>query len=351
MLSLGAPFKWKKFQGGHCLDWVGLHIHNPSYSLGISEKRAIWLISWMMQVINSETVETPNFAGGLGRLNFAATALFYEKPWLGPLYSWAATVQLDGKARATVPWGIKLILKWLCERIKDTGRLMRTPDLPRVCGELFRTDAKAENGKATVGGWECRNGTPTKSARWWFLKVEPDVFPWAFAKNNDPQRVIATLELLGTLLSIIIFNYESKDFWTSSCTISADTDNQGVSLAMHKFMSTKWPLTAVLAELSEQLRMRQLELHLSWVRRDRNVEADAITNEDFSAFSPGNRIQVSPADIPWVVLPKIMEWSKQIYEHNENGRINREKKKFVDVGTWKRKKVSAAKRLRTTDPW
>ena len=122
-------------------------------------------------------------------------------------------------------------------------------------------------------------------------------------------------------------------------------------MAMHKFMSTKWPLTSVLAELSEQLRRRQLELHLSWIRRDRNSEADAITNEDFSAFSPENRIHVDPTKIPWIVLPKIMEWSKQIYEHTEQSRVNKEKTKFINVGTWKRKKVSAAKRLRTTDPW
>jgi hypothetical protein len=228
---------------------------------------------------------------------------------------------------------------------------MKTPDLPRNGGELFRTDAKAENGRATVGGWECRQGTPTKLARWWFLRVEPEHFPWAFAKNNDPQRVIATLELLGTLLAIIVFNYESKDFWTSSCTISADTGNQGVTLAMHKFMSTKWPLTPVLAELGEQLRTRQLELQLSWVRRDCNVEADAITNEDFSAFDPGKRIMIDPGKIPWIILPKVMEWSKQIYEHAESGRINREKTKFITTEKWKRRKIAASKRLRATDPW
>ena len=351
MLALGAPFKWKKFLGGYNLDWVGFHIHNPSYSIGISEKRAEWLVKWMETLIQESTVETHVFAGGLGRLNFAAMALFFEKPWLGPLYVWSSTIQQSGKHRATIPWGIKLILKWLCERIRNDGRLMRTPDLPQDKGELFRTDAKAENGRATLGGWECRDNTPPGRARWWFLEIRKDDFPWVFAKHNDPQRVIATLELLATLLAIIIFDYKDDDFWTSTCTISADTDNQGVTLAMHKFMSTKWPLTAVLAELGEQLRQRRLELHLSWLRRDLNTEADAITNEDFTAFDTQKEIKVVPGSIQWVILPKIMEWSKQIYEHTEALRTRKEGVRSQENGTGKRRRISAAQRLRATDPW
>ena len=351
MLALGAPFKWKKFLGGYNLDWVGFHIHNPSFSIGISENRADWLIRWMEALIQEPTVETHVFAGGLGRLNFAAMALFFEKPWLGPLYVWSSTIQQSGKQRATIPWGIKLILKWLCERIRNDGRLMRTPDLPKDKGELFRTDAKAENGRATLGGWECRDNTPPGRARWWFMEIRKEDFPWVFSKHNDPQRVIATLELLATLLAIIIFDYKEEDFWTSTCTISADTDNQGVTLAMHKFMSTKWPLTAVLAELGEQLRRRRLELHLSWLRRDLNTEADSITNEDFTAFDAQKEIKVDPKSIQWVVLPEVMEWSKQIYEHTEALRTKKEVTRSQGCGAGKRRRISAAQRLRTTDPW
>jgi hypothetical protein len=351
MLSLGAPFKWKKFRGGHSLDWVGFHIDNTIYSIGLSEKRAEWLVKWMETLIQEQTVEVHVFAGGLGRLNFAAMALFYEKPWLGPLYSWSATIQQSGKQKATIPWGIKLILKWLCERIRNEGRLMRTPDLPQCRGELFRTDAKAENGRATLGGWECRDGTSPGQARWWFLEIKREDYPWVFMKHNDPQRVIATLELMATLIAIIVFDYREENLWSSTCTISADTDNQGITLAMHKFMSTKWPLTAVLAELGEQLRQRRLELHLSWLRRDLNSEADAITNEEFTIFDPERRIQIVPQEIKWVVLPKIMEWSKQIYEHTEEQRVLKGKQTSVDHRLEKRRKISAAQRLRTTDPW
>ena len=120
---------------------------------------------------------------------------------------------------------------------------------------------------------------------------------------------------------------------------------------MHKFMSTKWPLTAVLAELGEQLRQRRLELHLSWLRRDLNTEADAITNEDFTAFDTQKEIKVVPGSIQWVILPKIMEWSKQIYEHTEALRTRKEGVRSQENGTGKRRRISAAQRLRATDPW
>ena len=180
---------------------------------------------------------------------------------------------------------------------------MRTPDLPRRGGELFRSDAKAEDGKASVGGWECKDGARTKEARWWYMEITKKDFEWAFAKENNPQRVIATLELLGPLLSIVLFIYRSSDMWASSCTIFADTDNQGVSLAMQKFMSTKWPP------------------------------------------------QVEANDIPWIVLPKVMGWSKEIHDHNNQLKSEKKERGFLPAHILRRGKLSAAKRLKTTDPW
>ena len=53
------------------------------------------------------------------------------------------------------------------------------------------------------------------------------------------------------------------------------------------------PLCIILMELSAQLQKRKLALGLNWRRRDRNIEADALTNEDFSAFQHQRRIEVN----------------------------------------------------------
>jgi hypothetical protein len=184
------------------------------------------------------------------------------------------------------------------------------------------------------------------------MEVKKEDYPWVFMKHNDPQWVIATLELMATLLAIIVFDYREENLWSSTCTISADTDNQGITLAMHKFMSTKWPLGPLLMELSEQLRHRQLELHLKWERRDVNTEADAITNEDFSAFSAGNRVEFNFGDLPWRVLPEAMKWSQQIYTMTQEAKAKRKQVPFEsNVKIWKRKKTAAGDRLKAKDPW
>ena len=92
------------------------------------------------------------------------------------------------------------------------------------------------------------------------------------------------------------------------------TDNLGNSHAVVKGMSTKFPLAALLIELSEQLRVRALDLRLSWVRRDENVEADAITNQDFGRFSEERRIKVNYPEVKWQVLHEILEASKSIFD-------------------------------------
>ena len=150
---------------------------------------------------------------------------------------------------------------------------------------------------------------------------------------------------------MIAFDFKGEDQCRGIQTISGTTDNQGNSYALKKFMSTKWPLSPLLCELSEQLRMRSLELHLDWQRRDSNCEADAITNEDFSLFRAENRVDLDFLAVPWVVLDKAMVWSKEIYDITQEAKAKRSAATFVQPATWKKRKTAAAKRLRATDPW
>ena len=148
---------------------------------------------------------------------------------------------------------------------------------------------------------------------------------------------------------MIIFDFQATALTKGTLTISGTTDNRGNSLAMVKFMSTKWPLGPVLIELSEQMRVRNLELHLEWQRRDRNVEADAITNSDFSAFSEVNRIPFVFGSLPFQILDEALQWSKEIYDLVQDSKVRRSSDTFDHVS--KRRKTRASERLRTTHPW
>ena len=347
---LGVPMKLSKFHGGFRVEWIGLYVDYTTYSVGLSEKRASWLIGWIQGVLKLGKVGTRDFAGALGRLGFAVTALFYEKAFLGILYLWSGAISSADAAVVTVPWAVRLILSWLAKRLQGLGRVQEVPLLPIPGGELFRSDAKAEDGRAVIGGWECAGETPSKSARWFALDVERSWAPWAFAKQNDPGRVIATLELLGTLVSIIAFGDSWKGKGSGTGCITGSTDNQGNTYATAKMMSSKWPLTVLLIELSEQLRSRHMELQLLWRRRDLNQEADDLTNGIYTSFDPVKRVVIDPASIPWLVLDEIMADSELLYKSICS---EREASKSSGLAPKKfgYKKIKASLRLRTKDPW
>jgi hypothetical protein len=194
------------------------------------------------------------------------------------------------------------------------------------------------------------------------MELTKEEAPWVFAKENDPGRVIAALELLGTLLSVILFDIKSNTMLRGGCSVTGLTDNLGNSHALVKGLSTKFPLAPLMIELSEQLRMRSLDLRLTWVRRDLNVEADAITNQDFSLFEESNRIRVKCSDIGWLVLDKVMDASRSIFEQVHEQRLQAKKAKEklaadqqdtegVSMQHRKKFKTSGGSSLRRTNPW
>ena len=89
-VSLGIPWKWKKFKGGYQLDWIGYYIDFETYYLGISVKRAEWLVNWCDKTVAEKKTRVADLRAVLGRLCFALGALEYLRPFTVPIYSWVA---------------------------------------------------------------------------------------------------------------------------------------------------------------------------------------------------------------------------------------------------------------------
>ena len=75
----------------------------------------------------------------------------------------------------------------------------------------------------------------------------------------------------------------------SSGSITGATDNQGNTYAVTKLMSTKYPLTLLLMELLEILRLGSVFLDLHWLARGRNQWTDDLTNGVFDHFPMDTR--------------------------------------------------------------
>ena len=98
MSCLGIPFSWEKFGGGLQYEWIG-------FEAGLAEKRRIWLVKWLQEVLDKRVVLVRHFADVLGRIQYAALALQFLRPFLGPLYAWSCAV--PGGACIPLPGAIR----------------------------------------------------------------------------------------------------------------------------------------------------------------------------------------------------------------------------------------------------
>jgi hypothetical protein len=314
LCALGVPFKWPKLRGGMQVDWIGLRTDYGSFQLGLSASRAAWLSSWCSHIATTGFIDPRIFTSGLGRLCFAAGTLHWEKPFLGPLYAWQASIKhLNHQVK--IPWAVAFILKWIADKLSSNLRLQKAPRISPGSRELFRTDARATESGAWIGGWETLLGEDTQNCRWFAVQVEESWAPWLFSRNNNPKRLIAALELLATLVAIIFFSDDWDRNSMGWCSCSGATDNQGNSFVVSKLMSTKFPLTLLLMELAEQLRSRGLELHLTWLPRELNQPADDLSNMCFDKFKEANRIHVVGTDIKFLVMHELARESQLMFEN------------------------------------
>eukprot|EP00439_Symbiodinium_sp_Y106_P034280 s5728_g4.t1 len=213
------------------------------------------------------------------------------------------------------------------------GRLQKPEPLVEGAAPLcFFTDAKADDGRAWIGGflelvdgcqgpwfslevtpewapWAFAKGDPGKvwiggflelvdgcQGPWFSLEVTPEWAPWAFAKG-DPGKVIAP----GHAVGIRLWVPEGNAKKTSPVAIRGYTDNQFNEALLRKAMTTKFPSTLILMELAEELSAKKtLEVHMPTLLADRAAmwpEDPVEVASLFSASSMPTSVSVPTASI------------------------------------------------------
>lgn len=349
--AVGVPFSWKKFRGGTRLVWIGYWMDLRAFLLGISESRAAWLRNWLRGKAQEGTLDVDDLMSVLGRLCFALGPLEYVRPFVAPIYAWAAAVA--GQRRMKVPWSVRFLFRYIADQLEGEGRVSRIRPIIKDMGPAFRADAKAEGQSVVIGGWECLGGRPSARSRWFAVELNRRNAPWAFARG-EPFRTIAALELFATLTCIVTFGDEWPTAAAGAVTLSGVTDNLGNAFVLARMMTSKFPSLVILTELAAQLRQRELELTLGWVPRDQNEEADALTNGDYKDFDPAGRVKVVLEDLPWIVLPDMMRMSEEIYgivkETREKGSESAARAGAAGTGAGAARRRPEDK-LRVRDPW
>ena len=233
----------------------------------------------------------------------------------------------------------------------ENSHMMGCREEAKDLGELFRLDAKAEGQEVAIGGWLSAEGRATKDAPWFAVRLTRKNAAWAFARG-EPFRTIASLELLGALVGVMVLLptklFDRAAGSTGLVTFGCATDNQGNSFLMDRLMTTKYPLGLILIELSHQLSQRRAALRAKWVPRLENEEADALTNADFRHFSKEHRIEVDLDSLPFGVLPQLLETGETYLKELDT--LKAAKAVTWNVAALKRRKIKG-EALRDTQPW
>ena len=270
LLCLGVPIAWSKANGGDRLSWIGYEVQLDRFALGLTEGRARWAVEWLQRIARDGHAEMDEFKAAVGRLSFVAGALEWEKPFLAPLYAFAALHPRGGLHRS--PAYVRLVASFLAERVA------RRRAYPSVVArgqnlEPFRVDAKAEGSIIGIGGWLPLRGASGRLDKaigpWFSFNVSEAEAPRAFYRGK-PYRTIASLEALAALVGTIVFG----DFCTAgtdaTITLPGIGDNRGNGYALCRLQSTKYPHCVIVMELACQLKRRGMRLAMEWVPRHLN---------------------------------------------------------------------------------
>ena len=119
-------------------------------------------------------------------------------------------------------------------------------------GEIFRTDAKCEDGRVVLGGWSLLAGSDTRVAPWFAIEIFPEQAPWLFkGDKNESSWASTSAELLASLVALKLFGSEVSKPSSSRSVIlkcGGGTDNKATGQLVSRRLSTKWPVMIVLMD-------------------------------------------------------------------------------------------------------
>ena len=203
---------WSRWAGSFwwsCIDY-------RLVALGITEKRGAWLLEFLETLRNDRfTIHIMRrFAEFLGRLGFPSRVLCWMKPHLAPLCTCSAA--LDKGTVATMPKMVRLVCLYLEQQLKARSFMYSCNGPKSISGDLFRTDAKCESGRVTLGGYHLTGG------QWFSLSVGSREAPYLLKENGDSQWASAPSELLVALWAFGFLNASrerrSIDLWVQGGT-------------------------------------------------------------------------------------------------------------------------------------
>ena len=120
------------------------------------------------------------------------------------------------------------------------------------------------------------------------IEVTPRTHAWAYEKDDNPQRFIAALELLGDihLVQLLGERYPGQG---GTYGASGTTDNQGNMYIINKHYTQRYPNLCLCMELTDKLTQYDLYLRVEHRDRSHNEWADQLAGLDPTGYDPAKR--------------------------------------------------------------
>ena len=109
-----VPISYKKVRGGTVVQWIGYQLDVMKYEKGITESKVRWIIDWIRKKRADGGATGRELKSALGRFSFVAGALGHVRPFLGPLFAWAAALAPGTFSR--FPEAVRSLLSLIDER-------------------------------------------------------------------------------------------------------------------------------------------------------------------------------------------------------------------------------------------
>ena len=180
------------------------------------------------------------------------------------------------------PLDVPVVLKFLKAQL-DAQRHYPSARTKGSWSESWRV-AEVEGNELGIGG-----GLPVRDEGGRISKVSSPWFAVRLSLGTAGWRTC----LLGTGSS-----FGLASFCTGECSMRRPSsfgfpDNKSNGYVVSKLNSTRFPIGAVLIELTAQMEHTSVWVDLCWTSpRDRNVHADALSNFEFPGFKEQLRVQV-----------------------------------------------------------
>ena len=129
--------------------------------------------------------------------------------------------------------------------------------------------------------------------------------------------------------------------------VTAFTENRGNGYVVNKLTTTRFPPCALVMELAAQVEIRKVRMEAEWTPRERNQEADDLSNLLTNHFDPSKEVQIELEGQSWLVLPALLQSGHRFQEQKELEIEQREKE---EQGR-KRMKRKKEEKLKFRERW